>query len=271
MKSSEDFLLLVIHAHVIHAAKTIKNCQSFDSVTDLAREIISKYTIFSRKDDAEPGTYDDNVLLYATDVLSLGLIWHGFYDSIKEADGDRILCYWKFLLIIFKSTNHYNYAKEAVNLLLQYYYKFSEREKSELLWNRCVNTKGRPGKNMPCDLFMEHLNRRLKCVIRSMCANTNPVTIQNAGRTIGPVEHICKMFEDQTITATSDNHNIPKYGKDLESILDVLQQAKVLDTIPGRCHPSFKHIKCGLMEKISKANLVKGIKKNIQNLCDGHY
>ena len=23
---------------------------------------------------------------------------------------------------------------------------------------RCVNTNGRPGKNMPCDLFMEHLN-----------------------------------------------------------------------------------------------------------------
>ena len=38
MKSSEDFLLLVIHAHVIHAAKPIRNHQSFDNVTDLARD-----------------------------------------------------------------------------------------------------------------------------------------------------------------------------------------------------------------------------------------
>ena len=47
MKS--DFLLLVIHAHVIHAAKTIKNHQSFANVTDLAREIVSKFTIFFKK------------------------------------------------------------------------------------------------------------------------------------------------------------------------------------------------------------------------------
>ena len=224
MKSSEDFLLLVILAHVIHAAKTIKNHQSFVNVTDLAREIVSKFTIFSRNNDAEPGNYEDNVLLYTTELLSLGLIWHGFYDFIKEADGDRILHYWKFLLIILKSTNHYNYAKEAVNLLWQYHYKFSEREKSELLWNRCVNTKGCPGTNMPYDLFMEHLNRRLKCVICSICANVNPVAVQNAGRAIGSVDHICKLFENQTVTATSaDNHNKPKFGKDLKTILDVLQ------------------------------------------------
>lgn len=34
---------------------------------------------------------DDEVLLYATEVLSLGLLWHGFHDAVKEADGDRII------------------------------------------------------------------------------------------------------------------------------------------------------------------------------------
>ena len=48
---------------------------------------------FSRNNDAELGNYEDNMFLYAMEVLSLGLIWHGFYDCIKEADGDRILCY----------------------------------------------------------------------------------------------------------------------------------------------------------------------------------
>ena len=48
---------------------------------------------FSRNNDAELGNYEDNMFLYAMEVLSLGLIWHGFYDSIKDAHGDRILCY----------------------------------------------------------------------------------------------------------------------------------------------------------------------------------
>lgn len=94
------------------------------------------------------------VHIYAFKVLSLGLLWHGFHDAIREGDGDRILQYWKFLLVLFKLTNHYNYAKEAVNLLLQYNYVFSEREKAQLLYSRCVNTRGRPGVNIPCDLHM---------------------------------------------------------------------------------------------------------------------
>jgi len=99
--------------------------------------------------------------------------------------------------VIFKSTNHRNYAKEAVNFLLQYNYTFSEREKAQLLWSRCVNT-GYPGANIPCDLFMEHLNRRLKTVIRNMRANVNPTTIQKAGKAIESVQRVCQQFELQT-------------------------------------------------------------------------
>ena len=68
--------------------------------------------------------------LYASEVLSLGLLWYGFHDAIKEADGERILNYWKFQLVIFKSTNQHYYAKEATNLLMQYHYNFSERQKA---------------------------------------------------------------------------------------------------------------------------------------------
>lgn len=78
-------------------------------------------------------TCGDMVHLYACETLTLGLLWLGFYDAIKEGGGERILRYWRFLMIIFKSTNHPNYAKEAVNLLMQYTYLFSERQKAQLL------------------------------------------------------------------------------------------------------------------------------------------
>ena len=73
-------------------------------------------------EDDEPEMCEDGVYVYATELLSLGLLWHGFHDSIREGDGDRILRYWKMLLIVFKSSNNHNYAKEAVNILLQYHY-----------------------------------------------------------------------------------------------------------------------------------------------------
>ena len=163
VKVSEDYLSLMVSAHVIAAAKNLMSEKSFDKPTDLATAIVNKYIRLPMADDESvPNMCDDGILLYAAEVLSLGLLWHGFHDAVKEADGDRILNYWKFLLVLFKSTNHHNYSKEAVNLLLQYYYKLSERQKAQLLWGRCVNTKGLPGCNVPCDLHMEHLNRRLK-------------------------------------------------------------------------------------------------------------
>lgn len=134
----------------------------------------------------------DGVNLYATEILSQGLLWHAFHDAVRESDGERILRHWKLLLVIFKSSNHRNYAKEAVNLLFQYHYVFSERMKAQLLWSHCVNTRGRAGTNIPCDLYMEHLNRRLKTVIRGMGSNISPSRIQRAGESIAAVHRLCQ-------------------------------------------------------------------------------
>ena len=107
--------------------------------------------------------------------------------------------YWKFLynVIVFKNTSHRNYAKESINLQMQYNYTFSERQKAQLLWSRCINTKGYAGANIPCDLHMEHSNRRLKTVIRSMGANVKPATIVKAGKVIASVHRVCKVFEEE--------------------------------------------------------------------------
>ena len=124
---------------------------------------------------------------------------------------------------------------------------------------------------MPCDLFMEHLNRWLKGVIRSMGGNVKPEVIKRTGKAIGPLDHVCKVFESQTTnTQISDKHTMPSFGKDLTAILKVLDDEKVFVPVSGRCHASF-NLKCRLLEKQSKADLVKKIKKNIQQLNDGDY
>ena len=67
------------------------------------------------------------------------------------------------MLPVFKEENHYNYGKEAFNLLLQSNI-LSPRKLAELKWSRTINTHGKPGHNVPCDLHMEHLNRGLSYI-----------------------------------------------------------------------------------------------------------
>lgn len=55
-----------------------------------------------------------------------------------------------------------NAAVEAFILLAQGKFLFSPHMALQLLWSRTINTQGRPGKNIPAELHMKHLNRECK-------------------------------------------------------------------------------------------------------------
>jgi len=90
MKGCEDFMLTVLHAHVVSAAKVILKTTQFENASDLAKEIVVRYTSF-HPDIKE--TVQDKVHLYAQQVLNLLLLWHAFNIAIKEGDGERVLTY----------------------------------------------------------------------------------------------------------------------------------------------------------------------------------
>ena len=79
------------------------------------------------------------------------------------------------------------------------------------------------GGNIPCDLHMEHLNRRLKTAISIMGTNVRPASIQKAGRAIASVQWICQMYKQQTASQKHSGFNsIPDFGKDFIQILRVV-------------------------------------------------
>ena len=265
MNAAEDFLCLILHAHTVAAAKSILKYVPVSSVNDLADKILVNFIHLSPPPVSTPSEpILDGVQFYAVDLLTLSLIWHGFHDSIKEGDGDRIIRYWKLLLIIFKASDKRNYGKEAVILLLQYYCTFSEREKTQLLWSRCVNTKGSKGGNIPCDLHMEHLNRRLKIMLRNV--TITPKIVEKAGKCLFTVDRICKQFEQETASRKSlGSHAIPVFGKDFDTILKVLEEEEIFTTLKKRDHGTFKFTK-HLMETFTETELLKKIRNNIDNI-----
>ena len=99
-----------------------------------------------------------------------------------------------------------------------------------------MNTRGTKGTNIPCDLHMEHLNRRLKT---SMGSNVIPSRIQRAGESLAPVHRVCEAFEKQTANQVhTDKHLYPSFGKDFLKIIASLQEGEVFDyIIPGHNHP----------------------------------
>ena len=182
MKATESFFEVVLYAHIIAASKEYVSNNSNETVViyDMAQKISSnfvKLTIPDSDNSSEETststaeeTEKDLVHAYAVDLLTTALLWYGFRDAIREGDGKRIIRYWKFLLAIFRAEKHYNYANEGFNLLAQTVL-LSPRQVSEIIWSRTVNTAGMKGKNIPVDLHMEHLNRRLKIMLRNLGSN----------------------------------------------------------------------------------------------------
>ena len=62
---------------------------------------------------------------------------------------------------------------------------------------------------------MEHLNRRLKTVVRGMGSNATPRKIQKAGESLQTLQKVCEAFEKQTTTQVGGaKHPYPSFGKD---------------------------------------------------------
>ena len=265
MKAFEDFFSVVLSAHIIVAAELVSSDASLDTCTEVAKKIISKFIkinipALGSNDGHQANTSTAN--LYTTDLITLGLLWHGFHDAIREGNGDRILLYWKFLLPIFKEENHHNYAKEAFNLLLKSLI-LSPRKLCELKWSRTVNTHGKAGHNVPCDLHMEHLNRQLKSCIRSAGSNVYPIAIQRIAK-LGPVSHVCSQFEKElSFVENKDYHTFPSFKKDLNSIVQVLRAEEVLLDTNTRCHSTYN--RAPLLHSINWKKVTEYLKEKLFN------
>jgi hypothetical protein len=159
----EEFLEVVLIGYVLRATalelgtsvedtfeETEKN--SMDIQT-LAAAIVDRLTNLTATEDK------DVVVQHTKELCTLVFTWYHYRDITREGDGERLLQLTPLLLQIFRGTRRYNYSKEITKFIVQCQYLSSERLRTQLLYSRYVNNHGRVGKNVACDLHMEHLNR----------------------------------------------------------------------------------------------------------------
>ena len=186
------------------------------------------------------GKQSDGVRDYTMRLLGLGCFYMEYADAIKEGDGERVIRCWRYLLPIFKSSGRKNYSIEAFTLLNQYEYQLTPRQSAQLVWNRFINTHGIRGRNIPCDLHQEHLNRICKRAIRNLGANQTETAITRAGKVLGTLYPVLMQYDMQTHVAdTTGIHRAPTSQKDRDVIIRELQRLEVFSSLRKRKYHTF--------------------------------
>ena len=139
----------------------------------------------------------------------------------------------------------------------------------QVQYSRFINVHGRQGCNIPCDLYMEHLNRTVKTCIVHLGANKTERSIQRVGKSISLINEMMEKFDhDNGIASASTYHPIPLSKTDRDHILDELNKQKVFSVIPGREHMCFKKFRCNIMKTLNKDKIKMWMDKQFKELID---
>ena len=287
VNAAEDFLEIVVIGYVISAAMSYLNMSSLDDTPDAAivpeliwmelrssllqkisLHIVDEYidleTIFKVLPDVPkgrdlPDIPKGTVYDYTCEVLSLGLLYMNFKDSVREGDGDRVIAIWKYLMLIFKAMGHRNYAAEAFTLLSQYHLTLPPNLAEQLKWSRFVNVHGLPGHNISCDLHQEHMNRLVKVAIEGLGANKkSSKAVIRVGKAVGLLATITQSFDREVgVTTPSGRHSDSSMEKDLAKIVKQLLQQDLFNPTTTKTHRTFTNLKKNVIKKLEEKKTKK--------------
>ncbi len=102
-----------------------------------------------------------------------------------------------------------------------------------------MNIHGLPGRNIPCDLYMEFINRAAKDSLHGLGSN---ITDNAVGKSIGETTKTVNQFDKDK--EPSGRHSKRSKKKDMDTIVKQLHQVTSVFSIrKGRSHRYFKTLK----------------------------
>ena len=160
---------------------------------------------------------------------------------------------WKLFLPHFRVAGCTKYSLEALRLLMQANAVLSPNLAHQVKWHRFVNTKGGAGRNIPCDLYNEHVNKIIKFMTQNMGSNLTEASLQRAVRCLSPLEAFCTKFDTEGgVPGVSSAHCTKSDIKDIKSVVQVVLKHKLLKQIENRKHHSFPNMHLNPLHKWDK-------------------
>jgi hypothetical protein len=211
---------------------TAKEKQAF--LESVARQIVDRLSVVESSFLA-CGTDDtsDQVYNYARVLCHYGSLAMEFRDAWAEGDGERIVRCWKLIM------PHFRASLEALRLQFHVNAVLSPNLAHQVKWHRFVNTKGGPGKNIPCDLYNEHMNRLIKEIIANMGSNLTEGALQRAVRSVSYLEKMTDNFDRvSNVPHRTSAHSSRSDIADIKKVMKVVKSRKLLQVIGSREHTS---------------------------------
>lgn len=188
-----------------------------------------------------------------------------FRDAWAEGDGDRVLRCWKLFLPHFRAAGCTKYALEAFRLQLQANVVLSPNLSHQVKWHRFVNTKGGMGRNIPCDLYNEHINKLIKIIIQNMGSNLTEASLQRAVRCVTPLNIISSNFDKESdVPVITSAHSTRSDLIDIKKVVAVVLQRKLLSQVANREHHSFPGMHLNPLHKWDREKTKTWVKEKIR-------
>ena len=276
-----DALLTVFKGHIVAAACVELNLEHPDAsmekplpknstkekrdfVFSLANKIVTNFTVIPNSilGKRVPSSAD-MVHSYAHVLCHFSALVLEFTDAWSEGDGERVLRVWKVFMLHFYCNRRTKYALEALRLQLQLA-TLPPHLVHQLTWGRFVNTHGGIGRNIPCDLHNEHINKLFKEVVKNMGSNFSQESSTRVARCITTLGTIAATFDKQSsLPYESSSHTSRSDSDDLKMVVKVVQQCKILEVIKDRCHTNYSKISCDPLRSLDRVRMRAWMKKKM--------
>lgn len=225
-------------------------------ISDIAQAVVNQCTLvegaFTGGDIDDIG---DGVYNYTRVMCHFGALIMEVQDAWGEGGGKRMKRCWKLLMPHFKTAGHTKYALEALRLQMQVNATLSPNLAHQVMWNRFINVRGGLGRNIPCDLHNEHINKLLKNIITNMGSNLTEVALHRAARSVTALHAISESFDSQSgVPHHTSAHSTKPDIDDVKKVMATVDKYKLLTPVGNREHQCFPNFK---FNPLSKWNLEK--------------
>ena len=256
-----DFLLTVVKGHFLACACKILGITSLNSrvalpphiykatidqqrayITSIAKQVVHQCTLVNESFvNGKVCDSGDHIYNYARVLCHFGTMVMEFRGGWGNGDSDRMFTCWRLLLPHFIVAGRTKYSLEALRLQIQVKSVLSPQLAHHVKWDRFVNTHGGAGRNIPCDLYNEHVNKLLKHIIVTMGANFTEKALHRAAQSVTTLESICERFDQQSgVPVGTHAHSTRCDKQDISKVINTVLTRELLEIHPGRAHTAFK-------------------------------
>jgi hypothetical protein len=184
----------------------------------------------------------DRIKHYGHVVLQLGLIYMNFLDICKIPDRSRMICTFKYMLMIFNASNNRSkYALEILRFLCHQQSSYSLKVAHESFYGLFVNTEGKLNTHIPADLQMEHLIRKNKKLFKAAGPNNIENSIVKKSKAIAGLSAISENYDELGgVVVRVNRHKKKESHEDEMKLVSDLRTVRPFAAVMGRKFPKFE-------------------------------